>query len=92
MELSESSRIYVERLPKTPVCNAFLRRLMTTICCKSKPYKNKKNDAKSIPAAHPAKELLSMWDTLPLLDDEDTTLILVDGQIIFVPKNARPQI
>ena len=47
-----------------------------------------KNDPKSVYA----KDLMSIWDTVSLLDDEELTLILIDGQNIFVPQKARPQI
>ena len=46
-------------------------------------------DLKQLQQSHPARCLKGVWHQLSLYDDHEYTLIMVDGQKIFVPEGAR---
>ena len=49
-------------------------------------------DLKQLQRSHPARCLKGVWQQLSLYDDQQYTLIMVDGQKIFVPEGARKKL
>lgn len=47
------------------------------------------DNVQNLPADHPAQAYKGVWNRLSLLDEEDETLVLLDGNRIIVPPAAR---
>ena len=52
----------------------------------------RQNIPRQLPVTHPARDYISLWDAMSLLDNEPKTLLLLHGDRIIVPKSARHSI
>ena len=51
-----------------------------------------KDDVKRLPSEHGAKQYLSVWDHLGVLDDREDTVLLFEGHRIVVPNGCQKEI